>query len=193
MVEGSIAVEPDVAVIRSSGVRALPVADEQLVRALYEEHAGPLLGYVRRLTGDPGRAEDVVQEALLRAWQHPQAFEPGRERSSVRGWLFTVARNLVVDGERARKARPREVSVIGEPSPKVDPRLDQVLLHWEMTDVLAALSAEHRAVVLELYYRDQSVSQAAQTLGIPEGTVKSRAHYALRALRNACEERGIAP
>jgi len=178
-------------------VRALPVADEQLVRALYAEHAGPLLGYVRRLTGDNARAEDVVQEAILRAWQHPQAFEPGRERSSVRGWLFTVARNLVVDGERARRSRPREVAVLSEApghlDARIDPRLDQVLLHWEMSDALQALSAEHRAVVHELYYRDQSVAQAARTLGVPEGTVKSRAHYALRALRNACEERGITP
>ena len=90
---------------------SLPAADEQLVRELYAAHARPLLGYVRGLTGgDTGRAEDVVQEALLRAWQHPEAFAPDRKgRTSVRAWLFTVARNLVIDGERARRARPREV------------------------------------------------------------------------------------
>jgi DNA-directed RNA polymerase specialized sigma24 family protein len=87
------------------GVTVSQTTDEDLVRALYAEHAGALFGYVLRLTsGDRQRAEDVVQETLFRAWQHPEAMAP--ERGPVRGWLCTVARNLVVDGQRASRARP---------------------------------------------------------------------------------------
>src|ERR1039458_1941160 len=85
-----------------SGPRG-PVSDEMLVRTLYAEHAGPLLRYAFHLTsGDRQRAEDIVQETLLRAWLHPDAIA---ERPA-RPWLFAVARNLAVDSHRARNARP---------------------------------------------------------------------------------------
>jgi len=188
--------EPLRPVVRLRGVGSLSATDERLMRELYAEHAGVLLGYVRRLLGgDTVRAEDVVQETLLRAWQHPDALRRDRPGgSSVRAWLLTVARHLVIDGERARKARPHEVALSEGREPVVDDApFEQVLAAWEVADALQALSDDHRAVIVELYYRDRSVAEAAQVLGVPEGTVKSRAYYALRALRVACEERGIVP
>ncbi|WP_455432367.1 sigma factor [Thermocatellispora tengchongensis] len=95
--------EPEARGVRDGDVSPAGTTDEQLIRALFDDHGGPLYGYVLRLTGDPGRAEDVVQETLLRAWRHPDALA-GRP---VRAWLFTVARNLVVDQHRARRSRPR--------------------------------------------------------------------------------------
>lgn len=83
-------------------------ADEALIRSLYEEHGRALLAYATRLTGDRAAAEDVVQETLVRAWRHPDALVNGK--GSVRGWLLTVARNLVTDRVRARAARPQEVA-----------------------------------------------------------------------------------
>ena len=168
------------------------VAGDELLRTLYAEHAGPLLGYVLRLTdGDRQRAEDVVQETLLRAWRHPESLDP--ERGSLRPWLWTVARNIVVDGARARHARPREV---GEEAlsalPAEDP-IDQAVLAWEVAEALSKLSPEHRAVLVETYYRGRSVAEAAELLKVPPGTVKSRTFYALRALRLALEERGVSP
>ena len=167
--------------------------DEELVRALYAEHAGPLLGYVLRLTGgDRYRAEDVVQETLLRAWRHPEAL--AASDGSPRPWLYTVARHLVVDGVRARNARPIETS--GEHLVDValdDDELDRALTSWEVADALTTLTPDHRAVLVETYFRGRSVAEAATVLGIPAGTVKSRTYYALRALRLALEERGLAP
>jgi RNA polymerase sigma-70 factor (ECF subfamily) len=181
-----------------------PATDELLMRELYDAHAGVLLGYVRRLVGgDQARAEDVVQETLLRAWKHPEALDPNRAGgTSVRAWLLTVARHLVIDGERARKSRPREVpqeldsaavapDALGPLS--ADDELDRILLAHGMADALQALTSDHRSVVEQLYYRDRTVAEAARALGVPEGTVKSRAYYALRALRIACEERGLVP
>jgi RNA polymerase sigma-70 factor, ECF subfamily len=177
-------------------VTVLPADDEQLLRQLYSDHAGVLLAYVNRLLGgDAAKAEDVVQETLLRAWRHPEAVGPQRESvGSVRGWLLTVARNIVIDQQRARSSRPAESFGLDQAAtlPVIAP-FDQVLVALEVADALQALSAEHRAVIVELYYRDSTVAEAAQRLGVPEGTVKSRAYYALRALRVACEEREVLP
>lgn len=170
----------------------LPPPDERLVRALYMEHGPALLGYASRLTsGDRHRAEDIVQETLLRAWQHPQAFSPERQ-GTVRAWLFTVARNLAIDGARARSARPTEVGDLRGWEPAViDTELDGVLTRMEVSVALDGLSPQHREVIREIYLADRSVAQASADLGVPEGTIKSRCYYALRALRVLCEERGL--
>jgi RNA polymerase sigma-70 factor, ECF subfamily len=165
-------------------------SDEDLVRALYAEHAAALLRFTLRMTdGDRQRAEDIVQETLLRAWLHPEAIA---ERPA-RPWLFAVARNLAVDAHRARKARPPEVGEGALNLVPVPDEADRVLESWAVADALAALRPDHRQVLLETYYRGRSVAEAAAVLGIPAGTVKSRAFYALRALRLALEERGLAP
>jgi len=165
-------------------------SDEELLRALYAEHAGPLLRYaVHLMSGDRQRAEDIVQETLLRAWQHPEAIAD----RPARPWLFAVARNLAIDSYRARRARPHEV---GEAALGVMPAPDEAeraLESWAVADALTALRPEHRRVLLETYYRGKSVAEAAMALGVPAGTVKSRTFYALRALRLALEERGLAP
>ena len=167
-----------------------PVSDEALVRTLYAEHAGPLLRYALHLTsGDRQRAEDIVQETLLRAWLHPDAIA---ERPA-RPWLFAVARNLAVDAYRARRARPHEVGEKALELISAPDEADRALESWAVADALKALRPEHRGVLLETYYRGRSVAEAAVVLGIPAGTVKSRTFYALRALKLALEERGLAP
>jgi RNA polymerase sigma-70 factor, ECF subfamily len=148
------------------------------------------LGYILRLTGgDRQHAEDVVQETLLRAWRHPEALS-GRP---VRPWLFTVARNLVVDAHRARQARPLEAGEAPLAALPAADDLDRALESWTVAEALADLSPQHRAVLIETYYRGLSVAEAATVLGVPPGTVKSRTYYALRALKLALEERGLAP
>lgn len=165
-------------------------ADERLLRALYAEHGGALMGYVLRLTGgDRQQAEDVVQETLLRAWRHPGALT-GRP---VRPWLFTVARNLVVDAHRARRARPPETDDAALEAVPVGDDIDRALESWTVAEALADLTPDHRAVLIETYYRGRSVAEAAAVLGVPLGTVKSRTYYALRALKLALEERGLTP
>lgn len=167
------------AVLRSRRKQA--DADEALVRSLYEEHGRALLAYATRLTGDRAAAEDVVQETLVRAWKHPEVLVNGK--GSVRGWLLTVARNIVTDRARARAARPIEV----EESPATPPierdHADSVVDSMVVMEALDQLSGHHRDVLVELYFRGRSVTEAADVLGIPPGTVKSRSHHALRALR----------
>jgi RNA polymerase sigma-70 factor (ECF subfamily) len=185
-------VQLSVAGLESAGGRGPqgPVSDEALVRALYSEHAGPLLRYALHLTsGDRQRAEDIVQETLLKAWLHPEAIS---ERPA-RPWLFAVARNLAVDAYRARRARPHEVGEGALGLVAVPDEADRALESWAVADALRSLRPEHRGVLLETYYRGRSVAEAASVLGIPAGTVKSRTFYALRALKLELEERGLAP
>ena len=176
-----------------SGSRAVPSdvlsADEDLVRALYDEHAGSLYAYALRLTGDRQHAEDVVQETLLRAWRHPEAL--ASERGPVRPWLFTVALHVVVDRARALAARPREVDDRALATVAAGDDIERVLETWQVADAMSALSADHRAVLVEVYYRGRSVAEAAAALGVPAGTVKSRTYYALRALKLVLDERGV--
>jgi RNA polymerase sigma-70 factor (ECF subfamily) len=171
-----------------------PSAEDQsstFVRAVYAEHAPALLNYVTRLTGDRAKAEDIVQETVLRAWRH--ADQLGSDDRPLRPWLFTVAARLVVDDRRARGSRPQEVNGdLLELVPAGD-RLDRMLDHWQVMDALNTLSPVHRQAIVETYYRGYSVNEAAVVLGVPPGTVKSRAFYALRALRLALEERGWTP
>jgi RNA polymerase sigma-70 factor (ECF subfamily) len=158
-------------------------ADEALVRALYTEHGRALLAYATRLTGDRAAAEDVVQETLVRAWKHPEVLV--NEKGSVRGWLFTVVRNLVTDRARARAARPVEVPESPETPPVERDHAESVVDSLVVLAALDRLSGQHREVLVELYFHGRTVTEAARVLGVPAGTVKSRSHNALRALRES--------
>jgi RNA polymerase sigma-70 factor, ECF subfamily len=166
-----------------------PVADE-LLRAVHATHGTALHRYVARMTADDARAQDVVQETLLRAWSHPEVLE--RPEGSVRAWLFTVACRLVVDDLRRAHHR-RELASARLPEHGESDATQEVLDAWLVADALVALSPEHRAVVVGAYYRGRSVAELAAEQGVPPGTVKSRMHYALRALRLALQEKGVTP
>jgi RNA polymerase sigma-70 factor (ECF subfamily) len=161
-----------------------------VMRQLHDEHASALWAFCLHLTGnDRTHAEDVAQETLLRAWRNASVLE--ESRGSVRSWLFTVARNIVIDEWRSKRSR-KEIPTddLGD-LPVADDRTDELLLSWVVAEALTRLSVDHRAVLLECYYRGRSVAEASRRLGIPEGTVKSRTHYALHALRLALEELGV--
>ncbi|MFD7527592.1 MULTISPECIES: sigma-70 family RNA polymerase sigma factor [unclassified Streptomyces] len=168
------------------------VPDEELVRALYREHAGPLFAYVLRLVaGDRQRAEDVVQETLIRAWKN--AGRLGGATGSVRPWLVTVARRIVIDGHRSRRARPPEVDPAPLEEVPAEDEMEKALWLMTLSEALDDLTTAHREALVETYFKGRTVSEAAEVLGIPSGTVRSRVFYALRSMKLALEERGVTP
>ena len=171
-----------------------PTSEDQLLRTLHDEHAPALWAYVVGLTrGDRAKAQDVVQETLLRAWRTPEVL--AQTRGSARGWLYTVARRIVIDDWRSTRIRP-EVVTDEVPEPHAEARQDTVgdavANRAVVVAAMRTLSPDHRDVVLECYFRGSGVADAGRALGIPPGTVKSRLHYALRALRAALEDAGHA-
>jgi RNA polymerase sigma-70 factor (ECF subfamily) len=158
------------------------MAEHDLVE-LMRSHRDPLLRYVLRLTfGDQYLAEDITQETLVRAWH--RAGKAELRPDSVRPWLFTVARRLVVDGFRARSARPTEVyGEFVEQQPATGDDIERVLLAHDLDNALARLTERHRQVLVEVYLRGLSLAEVATKHGIPLGTVRSRVHHALRAIR----------
>ncbi|WP_173745347.1 sigma-70 family RNA polymerase sigma factor [Actinoplanes sp. TFC3] len=166
--------------------------EDTLVRMLYEEHAGPLLMFVLRLTGgDRQRAEDIVQETLLRAWRNAHRLG-AQGQQSLRPWLVTVARRIAIDDHRSVSARPPETYDRElESFPSTADDTDRVLQLMTVTDALRTLSQSHREILVETYFRGKTVPEAADVLGLPLGTAKSRVYYALRALRTALQQRGV--
>jgi RNA polymerase sigma-70 factor (ECF subfamily) len=165
---------------RAGAIRA---SDEERLRQLHELYAPPLLRFLMRHTfGDRFAAEDLLQETMLRAWRSLSRLD--LDSPKIRSWLFTVAHRVAIDAARVRSSRPSEVGgadLSGFPE-QSDP-LEALLDEQEVDAALATLDPDHRSVLEALYLRDKSGAEAAGELGIPEGTVKSRAHYALRPLR----------
>ena len=152
----------------------MPKDEVALMQRVHDEHAEVLWRFCLRLVGnDRGRAEDVTQETLLRAWRHGTILHS--PPAAVRSWLFTVARNIVIDDWRSRKARP-ETSVDEVPEQRrstEDDADDLLLLSWVVAEALTHLSEDHRTVLLECYYRGRPVAEVAlevETLRGTEGT-----------------------
>jgi RNA polymerase sigma-70 factor (ECF subfamily) len=168
------------------------VNDDAIVSALYRTYRDPLLAFVLRLTaGDREQAEDVVQETLVRAWR-----EAGRldlSGPSLMPWLATVARRIVIDEHRRKRVRPAETGEGVVAEMPVDDDTAATILRVMVADAMRELSPAHREILNATILCDQTVNQAASTLGLPVGTVKSRVFYALRALHVVLEEHGLLP
>src|SRR5687768_2133703 len=126
----------------------MPIDDHAALRELHDRHAAAVWRYVVHLTGSPTSADDVVQETLLRAWRSPRII--GQDPATARSWMFTVARNLVIDD--ARSARRRHELVDEPPELAVDDRTDQLFDTLLVEEALAGLSADHRAVIARAYF-----------------------------------------
>lgn len=186
---GPRAPEPDddqalVACVQAGG----PGAADAL-EALLARYHRPLQQYLDRLLGDPEAAADLVQETFLKMIGALPRYQP-RARFST--WLYTIAHRLALDFLRRRRREQRTDSLddparaAAEPAssdrPVAEVALDRVTRD-DIRAVLARLSPEHRAVILLHYFEGFSYKEIAQTVGCTVGTVGSRLHYALRAVR----------
>jgi RNA polymerase sigma-70 factor (ECF subfamily) len=161
------------------------------LRSAYDAHGGELYRFARRALGDAGQAEDAVQEAFVRAWRASDRYDPAR--ASQRTWLFAILRNVVIDQVRSRRSRPPMASDgdgAEHTAAAADDAIDRVLTGWQVEAALGALGEEQRRVLVEVHWRGRPYAEVAAELGVPEGTVKSRVYYGLRAMRTALEAGG---
>jgi RNA polymerase sigma-70 factor (ECF subfamily) len=176
----------------SSAVAVATVPDpaDDLIPLLYKDFRSTLFSQVLSLTNyDRQWTEDVVQETMIRAWQHSGSLE--REPGMLRGWLLTVARRIVIDGWRNRRVRPQEVALEIPENAETADRTDSSLAALTISRALVELDQKYRSVISETYLAGNTVRQAATILGIPEGTVKSRLYTAMRQLRKALGEAAV--
>jgi RNA polymerase sigma-70 factor, ECF subfamily len=159
-----------------------PRGASEMLAALYDDYGSGLRRFAAALTGDHGRAENVVQETMLRAWRHPEAAD--ERRGDPRSWLYTVARRVVIDQHRARQARPAEVvGVAALAGRAASDQIDAAITSWDLAAALHSLQPRHRDLLAAHYLRDRSIAEIAATLRVPAGTVRSRLSAARDALR----------
>ena len=162
------------------------IAAEAHMRDLHRDNGRALLRYLRRLTppGAPCTAEDLVQETMLKAWRSLNRIPTDPERQ--RRWLFTVARRLAIDAYRKRQTRPVEVGLAEtDLTASTNAAAETAIAALTLRNAVGELGAGHRSVLLELYVNGYSLDEVADRLGLPVGTVKSRAHYGVRHVRKA--------
>lgn len=155
--------------------------DHGAFEELHRRYARPVLGIALRRIGDRGRAEDVTQDTFASVWRSAARFDPSRGKAT--SWLFTVARNAIIDGLRRRP----EATIDGAPDvpasgPGPDDTAESEWISWRVHRALETLPAHERSLVELAYWSGLSQSEIAERLGIPLGTVKTRTRTALRRL-----------
>jgi RNA polymerase sigma-70 factor, ECF subfamily len=176
---------------RHRGTAAAEILD---VRAAYAAHGAELYRFALRQLGDGGAAQDVVQEVFLRAWRAAGSYDP--RLSSLRTWLFAIARNVVIDEARRSAVRPWQGTLTdgSDVAPAVEqPADDRLVDAWVVEEALRRIGAEHRTAIVQTHLRGRPHEEVAAELSIPVGTLRSRVFYGLKALRLAMEEMGVEP
>jgi RNA polymerase sigma-70 factor (ECF subfamily) len=162
------------------------VADTESLGTAYADYGGELLRYARRSLRDPQLAEEAVQETFVRAWRSRATFD--HQIAPLRAWLFAIERRVVIDLATRRAGRPTDP--IDEDLASPGDEIDVALVGFQVEEALRRLKSEHRDVLVRTYFGRCTGRELAQELGIPEGTVRSRLYYALRALRLTLDEMG---
>ncbi len=162
---------------------------EEAARTLYLRLAPELYGFAASRLGDRGLAEETVQDVFVQIWRHAEQYDP--TLGEVRTWIYGITRNAVLDAERRRGRRPRAAAGRPEDQADLDEPIERALLRWQVQLAFDRLTPAHRAIVHQTQVQGLKLREIAERTGVPLGTVKSRAHYALENLRLALEELGV--
>ena len=157
---------------------------------LYDRHGRALYGFLRRMTSDDLTAEELVQDTLLGVWRGAAGFEG---RSSVRTWLYVIARRLAYRRMGRRALQLVELEAAGplvDPGPTPEVAALASAQRDEIVALLDQLSLVHREALVLFFIDDLSHAEMAEVLGVPLGTVKSRLSNARRALAALVEQQG---
>jgi RNA polymerase sigma-70 factor, ECF subfamily len=191
------------AVLRIAGMSIDPqeATDEVLVVAvgrrhqhalaeIYRRHGGPLYRLALRILNDRRRAEDVVQDVLVRFWDEPERFDP--TRGSLRSWLLMKTHTRAVDVLRSETARrTREERILNDASNEgfdLEREVWDLAVADRVQQAMGTLPVNERQAIALAYFGGHTYREVAQLLGEPEGTVKSRIRSGLRTLRRALHD-----
>ena len=159
--------------------------DHAAFELLYRRYVRSVFGLALRRLRDRQRAEDAVQETFAAVWRSAASYR--RERGPASPWLFAIARNAVVDRQRARHEPPSEVP--DTPSGELGPaeRAESSFVAWRVHRALEELPEKEREVLELAYWSGLSQSEVAEYLHIPLGTVKTRTRSGLSRLADLLE------
>ena len=155
--------------------------------AAYAAYHARLLARARRIVVDPDLAEDVVQEAFLRAWRACSSFDP--VGGPLVNWLLVITANTAINMVKARVRRPPLAHASAEQNVSAAGinDIDLLILRSQLRHALSSLGARHRDAVVETVLRDRPYADVAAELGVTPGTLRTRVHYGLRRLRCVLE------
>ncbi len=182
--------------VRGDEVVVAGFGSEAAVHAAYLLHGAEIYRFLLRGLGDPGQAQDVTQETFLKAWRAGHRYDP--TLSSLRVWLFGIARNAMIDAARASQARPWQRRLLDPPTVQesagtVEDPSEEVVGQWVVAEALRRVSEHHRVAIVRTHLEERPYDEVAVELGIPVGTLRSRVFYGLKALRSAMDEMGVVP
>jgi RNA polymerase sigma-70 factor (ECF subfamily) len=160
--------------------------DRAAFEELYRRYTRPVLGLALRRLGDRGRAEDALQDAFAAIWRSASSYD--RARGQGGAWLYTVARNAIVDGARKRPEPPMDVPEKPSPEDGPDERAEASWLAWRVHRAIEQLPDHERPVIELAYWGGLSQSEISEFLDVPLGTVKTRTRSALARLAELLEE-----
>lgn len=170
----------------------LTTADD--LQTAYLRHGEEIYRYLHHGLRDRTAAEDLTQETFVRAWRFGDRYDPSR--ASLRTWLFRLARNVMIDHLRARRARPWNGLVLAPEENgdllTIEDRTDALLESWVVEEALRRLSDHHREAIVQTYLLGRPYDEVAAEAGVPVGTIRSRVFYGLKALRLVLDEMGVA-
>lgn len=174
-------------------VSRLSKGDEDALQALMDRYGATIRQYAYHRTGDMQLAEEITQDTLLKAWQQARQ---AKIYGYLRAWLLRVARNDAVD--RLRRKQPileefhaehaKQYSAMQQPTSDM---VEEAWLATEVDAALAELQPIHREVLELIFYRGLHYNEVSSVLRVPLGTVKSRRHDAVKALRAIWQRKGL--
>ncbi len=170
--------------------RRLATAEASAMQELYTAYGQRLYSYALRLTDDPQRAEDVVQDALVAAWRSARAY---RGEGSFRAWLLGIVHHTAIKSLRHLSSSLTEAmeETLESHSASPEQQVEENDQSARLQAGLRSLSTEHRAVLELVFYQGLSLEEAAQVCRVPLGTIKSRLSYARRCLRGVLTRQGL--
>ncbi len=175
----------------TSRLRAVSERGDREAFTALVRHFGPRVrAYLLRAGGDPGKVDDILQETFAAVWRGAGLYDS--RRSTAAAWIFAIARNRRIDAfrrERRPEFHPDDPAFQPDPLPDGEQRLVALQRAAAVRSALSALNDEQREILRLSFYEGETYRAIAVRLGIPLGTVKSRARLAFGHLRAALDSR----